>query len=343
MQRTVATDAATGQLRVGLLGPPVVWRDRELIEVSSRPQATLLSILALHPGRPHSRDELIERVWQGNPPPSAASALRLHLARIRSNFATGPKNPIEHTPAGYVLDPAIATDLDALDTLLSRLTRPGSTADRKALYGRALAMWRGAPFRDAQDEGLRLEADRLTEVQLSLEEGLVQTRLEAGEHAELCTDLARLVDAAPLRERRSCQLMIAQYRSGRQADALATFRRLRDHLLDELGVEPGPEAKRLEVAILRQDASLMWRGDDDAGAEEPYVIPPRTCGKRPPSTPAMLHVVAGRLQAIDDTCRNLVIALSVLDQPAAADLLSEVLDLSPATWPGSPTAQSRAA
>ena len=223
--------------------------------------AVLLSLLAVQPGRTLSADQLIERAWTGSPPPTAGSALRVHITKIRQAFAPLPTG-LATTARGYRLDPdVVSTDVAELTSLTAGLDAVPDPAEALARVDRALALFQGRAFAGfVDDDELRAEAGRLDELRLDLEESRAELLLALGRHGEASTELVKLVRAQPLRERRSRLLMLAQYRSGRQAEALATYGDLRNRLSEELGLDPSSEARELEVQILRQDASLTLRG-----------------------------------------------------------------------------------
>jgi DNA-binding SARP family transcriptional activator len=136
--------------------------------------------------------------------------------------------------------------------------RARNFADAERALGAALALWRGAALADFLYEPFaQVEIARLEDLRVAALEGRIETGLALGRHVELVSELEALVDAHPLRERPRAQLMLALYRSGRQTDALAAYRRARETLVEELGIEPGRELRELEAAILRQDESLL--------------------------------------------------------------------------------------
>jgi DNA-binding SARP family transcriptional activator len=188
---------------------------------------------------------------------------------------------IETSGGGYLLAPgAVTLDLDRFDELVREGRERLAAGDARAAserLGEALALWRGRPFAEfdgepfARDAGARLEEARLA----ALEER-IEADLALGRHAALVPELEELVRREPFRERPRAQLMLALYRSGRQADALDVYRRTRETLVDGLGVEPGPELQELERAILRHDRSL------EARRPPMPAEPPATARRRPP-------------------------------------------------------------
>lgn len=305
------------EARVLLLGPAAIEVAGVTTPITSRQQAGLLAMLALNPGRPVPTAELIDRAWPGNPPASAPAALRVQLARLRTALRAGEGDPLPHTARGYALDPLIvATDLRDLGLIRLLLGDETDPAERLRLTDRSLDLWRGEPaFASLDDQELRVEGQRLAEIRLELEDARADALIQVGQHDRACVDLLGLVAAQPLRERRSQQLMLAQYRSGRQADALATFRELRDRLVEELGVEPDPGTADLELAILRQDPSLLPEAQRAAARSAIDGIPPDPATLRPP-TPLLADLLTRRLAPLGADARRL--ALVAADERAVA-------------------------
>jgi DNA-binding SARP family transcriptional activator/WD40 repeat protein len=220
-----------------------------------------------------SADQLAAAVWGHEPPGSWLKQVHICVMRLRK--ALGP-DAIETTARGYRL----ALTGDELDThhfeaLVERgrvLAADGEPDRAASTLARALALWRGEPFGelDAWPPG-RAEAARLAELRRSAQEDLLDARLASGEHRAVAAEAEVLVADEPLRERRWAELALAQYRSGRQADALRSLNRARRTLVDELGIDPGPELVSLEAAILRQDPSLLVVAEPPAITDEcPY-------------------------------------------------------------------------
>ena len=238
-------------IRAHLLGPVEVTVGASVARLSGFP-ALLLAILAIHEGRRLTSDQLVEFAWAGRPPATAPAALRVHLAKLRQALGSADALPFGHH--GYALDHSlVTTDLDELADLLARLgdaDQSREPAERLALVERALSLWRGTPFLDVPDvPEVAAEAQRLAELRLDLEEARADTLIALGRHEEACRDLAVMVGASPLREFRTRLLMLAQYRCGRQGDALATSRALRDHLDTEMGLDPSEETRRVRAIL----------------------------------------------------------------------------------------------
>jgi len=248
--------------------------DGRLIRLGAAKQRTLLGMLLLHANRPVAVDRLINAVWPQRAPRTAPVALRTYVSALRRLAGlpggTGPPS-LTATGGGYQLtvDP---THLDRL--VFEELAARGSTAlregraDRAAEWLRqALGLWRGRPLEDVLlDAGSDAELTRLDERRLATHEAWIESQLTLGRHADLLAELGALVSEQPLRERLRAQWMLALYRSGRQADALHTYRDLRRHLVDELGVEPSPPLRRLHHQILTGDPALTPPGRPARGS-----------------------------------------------------------------------------
>ena len=251
-----------GALRVGGLTPSLQRRDQ-----------VVLCALALRSGEVLGADRLAEALWGEEPPRSWSKVVQGCVLRIRR--ALGP-SAIETTTAGYRL--TLADDeIDSrnFEELVDRgvsLVATGEFDRAAVVFSRALDLWRGPPF-DVLDSWLpgRIEAARLDELRRSTEERLLDARLASGEHRDVVAIAEVRVAEEPLREHRWATLAIAQYRCGRQADALRSLRRARQTLVEELGIEPGTEIVALERAILDQDDELATTSEPPAIAEHcPY-------------------------------------------------------------------------
>lgn len=211
-------------------------------------------MLLLDANRIVSRDRLIDELWDGAPPDTASTALQVHVSQLRKIL--GRDTIVTQAPGYMVVVEPGGLDLERFEQLLkdSQGHDPATAADR---LREALALWRGPPFADLGDSVARAERAQLEERRAAALEQRIDADLELGLHGELVPELERLVREEPLRERRRAQLMLALYRSGRQADALDTYRSGRKLLADQLGLEPGGELRQLEKAILEHDPALV--------------------------------------------------------------------------------------
>src|ERR671922_2378071 len=241
-----------------LLGPLLVRREGVPLPLGGPKLRTLLAILLLESNKVVSADHLVDSLWGENPPETARNTLQVYVSQLRKLLSAGT---LETAPPGYRL----AVDPDAVDLLrFERLAVRGRTAlaagdpaTAAEELAEALALWRGPPLADlAWEQFAQAEILRLDELHLATLEDRIDADLALGRHAALVAELDRLIAENPFRERLRAQLMLALYRSGRQADALAVYQRARRTLVDELGIEPGESLRQLERAILAQDPSL---------------------------------------------------------------------------------------
>jgi predicted ATPase/DNA-binding SARP family transcriptional activator len=250
----VAGGASVFELR--LLGPVQAVRAGRDVPVGGPRQRAVLALLALEAGRVVLAGQLVEEVWGGRAPPGAAKTLRSYVSRLRSVLA--PEVAVISRGGGYAVNVGPGQlDADRFERLVAEgqaALSGGEAAAAGNRFREALALWRGPALADVVDvarlasAGGRLEGLRLVAV-----EGRLAADLAAGLHAEVAGELERLVGEYPVRERLWQLLMLALYRGGRQADALAAYRRARAVLAGELGLEPGEELRELQRAVLRQD------------------------------------------------------------------------------------------
>jgi DNA-binding SARP family transcriptional activator len=243
-----------------LLGPVEAEADGRTLPLGGPRQRTLLALLLVERGRPVPAERLAEELWQGRPPAGAATTLYSYVSRLRG--AVGRDAVVAHA-GGYALE----LDPDRLDAhRFERLLEQGREALARGAAGlaeerleAALALWRGPAFADVADAARALadESRRLEELRLACVEERNEAELALGRHEALVPELRTLVAAEPLRERFWRQLLVALYRSGRQAEALEAYRELRQLLDEELGLEPGEELRELERAILRQEVDAV--------------------------------------------------------------------------------------
>jgi SARP family transcriptional regulator, regulator of embCAB operon len=253
-------------MRFGVLGPLEVIAESGPVPLGGQKQRVLLALLLTRPGRVVSVDALVQGLWADQPPRSADKTLQSYVVHLRR--ALEPSRPrgsagtvlVTREP-GYLLRVAPG-ELDAarfadLATRGRRLLGAGAAEAAAATLREALALWRGEAFEEfPQVDACAAEADRLAELRLGAVEERVEADLALGCHRELLAELENLTRQHPLRERLWGQLLLCLYRCGRQADALLAYQRARATLVEELGIEPGVELRRLHAAILAQDSEL---------------------------------------------------------------------------------------
>ena len=249
-----------------VLGPLEVVDRGTPVKLTAPLQRSLLAALLLRRGEALSAETLIEAVWGDARPESAPNLLRLYISQLRRAL---PDDRLATRRPGYALavEPG-ELDAEAFEALLAdgrRARAEGNARLARSLLSRALRLWRGAAFAGLAGEPfLAGEAARLDALRVECTEERLTAEIELGLHDESLAELVQLVAAHPLRERLRGLLMLALYRAGRQADALASYREGRVTLVAELGLEPGPELRQLEQQILRQDVALD-AADSNAG------------------------------------------------------------------------------
>jgi DNA-binding SARP family transcriptional activator len=241
-----------------ILGPFEVAENGRSLPVGSGKQRALLVLLLLNAGEVVSTDRLIDALWGESPPASAANSVHIYVSQLRKLLGDGCLVTRGH---GYVvvLEPG-QLDLDRFEGLLDegrkRLASGDAEGAAETLQA-ALGLWRGAPLLDVENEPFaQREIARLEDLRLAAQEARIEADLALGRHAELIGELDALTAANPLNERFWAQLMLALYRSGRQAEALGAYQKARRALAEEVGLAPGPELQRLEKAILAHDPLL---------------------------------------------------------------------------------------
>ena len=233
-----------------VLGPVRVTAEAGPLRLSAPTRLGLLALLLARANTPVPADALLDALWGDQPEPARAQRLQTNVHRLRKVLDAPDR--LTHDSGHYLLRVEHGElDSDRFDDLMGRATTSADAVARAALLRSALALWRGAPFQGVDLRELVGQAQLLTERrQVALEE-LYAAELECGRHVEAVAELGDLARRYPLRERLQALLMSALYRSGRQADALAVYRTARRHLLDELGLEPGPELRQAEQRILQ--------------------------------------------------------------------------------------------
>src|SRR3954454_19106192 len=264
---------------IRLLGPVEASLDGGPAPLGPKQQRAVLAMLALELNRTVSMDRLIDGLWGERAPASAPKLVQLYVSQLRKLL--GAEAEIVTRGRGYELRLAAGcVDAARFEGLVAEATDANGSAAQ--LAREALALWRGAALADVADEPFAAaEIRRLEELRLRATELAIEAELATGRHRELIGELEALVGAHPLSERLHAQRMLALYRSGRQAEALAAYRHARRMLMEEIGVEPGPELRRLHDAILRQDAAAL---DLPAAAAPPPTAAPSSVAadSRPP-------------------------------------------------------------
>jgi DNA-binding SARP family transcriptional activator/tetratricopeptide (TPR) repeat protein len=229
---------------IRILGPLEVLDEGRALELGGAKQRAVLAMLALNANRTLSVDRIALGLWDAEPPESARKAVQVYVSQLRKALG---KDRVQTKGGGYRL----RVEPDELDVERFEGLR------RRGDLDAALALWRGEPLADLADHSFaRTESARLQELRLSCLEERLERELAAGRHAEISGELEALSSDHPLREHLRGQLMLALYRSGRQAEALEAYRSARDAFMAELGIEPGRELRELHQQILRQDPAL---------------------------------------------------------------------------------------
>jgi predicted ATPase/DNA-binding SARP family transcriptional activator len=269
-------------LSFSVLGPVRAWRGDAELDVGSPQQRAVLAVLLLAGGRQVPLGVLVDALW-ADPPKAAVSTVRTYVSRLRACLGTDQPGSraevIETAGDGYALPlPPGAVDLDVfLDkTRQARAARHGAGAGPEqaaVLLRDALGLWQGTPLAGLPGDFARTQQVRLAELQVAAAEDRLALDIELGGHVAAATELQALLAAEPLRERLSELVMLALYRSGRQAEALAVFGRTRQQLSDELGIDPGPGLQQMHQRILQTDEDLMGlAGRDDRTTVTPAPV-----------------------------------------------------------------------
>jgi DNA-binding SARP family transcriptional activator len=251
-----------------LLGPMEVLDGDEPVALGGPKQRALLARLLLSPNRTIAIDRLVDDVWGEEAPESATKMVQIYVSQLRKLLGA---ELILTRPPGYLAAvDGEAIDIGAFDRLrrLGRAALDADDADAAAQLHEALGLWRGEALAEFQEPFAHVERQRLDELRLVCLEDRFEADLAAGRHGELVGELASAVAEHPLRERLRRQSMLALYRSGRHADALALYQDFRRTLDEELGLEPSAELRELEARILRQDPSLAPAAVPAAPAED---------------------------------------------------------------------------
>ncbi|MEU1607441.1 AfsR/SARP family transcriptional regulator [Micromonospora matsumotoense] len=275
-------------LRFQVLGPQLAWCGDRLVDLGPGKQRAVLAVLLLSAGRPVPTSQMIDAVWPEDPPANGTNVVQKYVAGLRrvlepERSPRAPGQVITRTDAGYLLrvDPA------AVDAV--RFERGVRQAEQHRAAGRideaaaelraALELWHGEPFGGLTGAVLEAARQRLVETRAGALESWAELQLGLGRHRELIGELVELVAEFPVRERLRHQFMLALYRSGRQAEALAAYREIDDLLREEHGIEPGEALRELHQRILRADPALTppaARSTEPSGTEPPGTEPSGT-------------------------------------------------------------------
>lgn len=279
-----------GRLKVRLLGPLEVLADGRRLALTGSRSPAILAMLALEPNRVVSTDRLLDALWDDEPPPTARGQIHICISAIRRSL-TDIELPelIITRPPGYLMNIS-EDDVDAqvFDRLVRKsrvLANEGKLDEAVGALNSALDLWYGLAMDGLGTRVLRGSALQLEERRLTALETRIKLELALGRHADIIGELTALVLKHPLRETLRAHLMVALYRSGRQAEALEVYRSGRALLIEELGMEPGEELRRLESAILNGEADV---GEAPLAAASPVA---------PHESPAVAPLVPRQLPA----------------------------------------------
>ena len=264
------TNGSPPRVRFGLLGTLVVRDGATDVPVSAPRQRVLLASLLLGAGRVVGVDELAEVLWEGQPPAGARGAIHSAVQRLRVTLGPSGAGLVETRAPGYLMrvddGDFDVREFSALAARGQAAAAAGTWAEAADLLREALKRWRGEPLADVPSQLLRdREAPAIKDQWLQALVTRIEADLHLGRPGEVLAELRQLVTAHPLQEQFHAQLMLSLYRSGRQADALAAYQDVRRILADELGVDPGPELRRLHQRILAADSELLAAETEPTG------------------------------------------------------------------------------
>lgn len=244
-------------LSIKVLGPLSVERSGSPVELGGPKLHLLLGVLVAYRASPLTTDQLVDALWDQDPPDHARTTMQSYISRLRR--VLGDDATIElHASRYRLVLPSATVDADRFEGAMVEISDALPAESVKSTLGQALSSWQGPAFGNLADNSwVRPEAVRLDELRLSATERWIDARLASGEDLELIGDLERLVAVHPLREIFWRQLMLALYRSGRQAEALRRATELAHMRRNELGLDPSPEARDLERSMLNDDPSLL--------------------------------------------------------------------------------------
>jgi DNA-binding SARP family transcriptional activator len=266
-----------------ILGPLRAWREHTELELGPGKQRAVLAVLLLNANRPTPTTRIIDAVWGDCPPENGVNVVQKYVAGLRRVLEPGrsPRSPgqlLTWTEAGYTLHvPPGCLDADVFHDGVARALAArsaGRAADAAGQLRTALGLWREAALAGLPGAYFDSARDRLAEDRAAAFEEAAQIELDLGQHARLVPELGRLVAEFPLREQLRYLLILALYRSGRQAEALAAYQEARAFLTEEFGVEPGERLQQLHLAILRSDRTLTPAAEPPMLPRQPLAPPP---------------------------------------------------------------------
>ncbi len=261
-------------VQINALGPLEAIDGSEFVSLGGSKQRSVLAVLLTSVNHAVSTDRLVDEVWGSAPPRTAQRTIQAYVATLRGALESRRPGTLEPHRPGYRL----SLDVDSHDVLLFEqlvTEARGCVADHLdeavSLFRRADGLWRGDAYADVTGTvSITAEVQRLESLRLGATEARIDAELALGRHRELVTELETFVDRYPLREILRAQLMTALYRSGRQSDALRVYQRTRHVLGEELGIEPSPDLRDLEMLILQHDPEIRA----PSGRNAPPVVPP---------------------------------------------------------------------
>jgi DNA-binding SARP family transcriptional activator len=317
-RRPGSTDQEPATLRFSVLGPVRAWRGGESLNTGSPQQRALLAALLLREGRTATAPELIDALWGEEPPQQALAALRTYASRLRKVLNPGV---LVSESGGYAVRGLGegALDLTAAQELAAEAEKArggGDLSRARDVLRRALALWDGEPLAGVPGPYAEAQRVRLDELRLQLLETRLDLDLEQGCHAEAVSELTALTAAHPLRERLRELLMLALYRSGRQAEALAVYADTRRLLAEELGVDPRTGLSDLQQRILQADPALA---EPSAPIAEPAPVQ-----VRPAQLPATVADFTGRASFVTELSRILASASEAEGRVMAVSALAGI-------------------
>lgn len=277
--RVTALQRGGNAVEFRILGPLEVCIEGENIQLGGPRERTVLAMLLLEANRVIPVERLIDAVWNDDPPATARGQIQICISNLRRRiFAVAGRDPVQTRLPGYLLRLEDGTlDLHRFEAGVAEGTsalKAGDPSRATTELRRALSLWRGLALADIESRVVQLAVTRLNERRLAVLAECLDCAVKAGRHHDLIGELTALVEEHPLQERLRALLMTSLFRSGRQAEALEVYRRTREVLIDELGIEPGPELRRLHQEMLAGAA-----GDPPAAAPQPAL------GTRPAAAP----------------------------------------------------------